>query len=302
MKKQAEKKNKIRDQDERERTSQTLRNLRGLNVTMVKAVEKPIVQQNGEEQEAAQKLKLDMSNIQTALNMMNTAKKDSVKRELEKESSDEENPPKTLKLDGNFLGEAEKVVEGDPEDYEGEAGVEAEYMEEEENDEENVVVEENGEEKVVVEENEEQDGEELEVDEKELKDEEEEIAEEMEKGDDEKVEDGSGGGDPFWFCGPPSSVLLKREEERLAREKEENEKSRLAREKEKLKSSIEIEGTKLGNFERKETAEIKMIENVVTARYQEEEESDIIDEGDLGECAPCFKGWVHFCPEDIFAC
>ena len=117
MKKQAEKKNKIRDQDERERTSQTLRNLRGLNVTMVKAVEKPIVQQNGEEQEAAQKLKLDMSNIQTALNMMTTAKKDSVKRELEKESSDEENPPKTLKLDGTYLGEDEKVVEG-----EGEAG------------------------------------------------------------------------------------------------------------------------------------------------------------------------------------
>ena len=288
------KKNKTRDQDVRERTSQTLRNLRGLNVTMVKAVEKPIVQQNGEEQEAAQKLKLNMSNIQTALNMMTTAKKDSVKRELEKESSDEENPPKTLKLDGNYLGEDEKVVEG-----EGEAGVEAEYIKGEEIDEENVVVEENGEEKVVVEENEEQDGEKLEVDEKELKDEEEELAEEMEKDDDEKVEDGSGEGDPFWFCGPPSSVLLKREEERLAREKEENEKSRLAREKEKLKSSIEIEGTKLGNFERKETAEIKMIENVVTARYQEEEESDIIDEG---ECAPCFKGWVHFCPEDIFAC
>ena len=299
MKKQAEKKNKIRDQDERERTSQTLRNLRGLNVTMVKAVEKPIVQQNGEEQEAAQKLKLDMSNIQTALNMMNTAKKDSVKRELEKESTDEENPPKTLKLDGNYLGQAEKVVEGDPEDYEGEAGVEAEYREEEENDEENVVVEENGEEKVVVEENEEQDGEKLEVDEKELKDEEEELAEEIEKGDDEKVEDGSGEGDPFWFCGPPSSVLLKREEERLAREKEEKEKFRLAREKERLKSAMEMEGTKLGNLEMEETAEIKMKEKVMTASYQEEEESDIIDEGD---CAPCFKGWVHFCPEDIFAC
>ena len=296
MKKQAEKKNKIRDQDERERTSQTLRNLRGLNVTMVKAIEKPIVQQNGEEQEAAQKLKLDMSNIQTALNMMNTAKKDSVKRELEKESTDEENPPKTLKLDGNYLGQAEKVVEGDPEDYEGEAGVEAEYREEEENDKENVVVEENGEEKVVVEENEEQDGEELEVDEKELKDEEEELAEEMEKDDDEKVEDGSGEGDPFWFCGPPSSVLLKREEERLAREKEEKEKFRLAREKEKLKSAMEMEETKLGNLKREETVEIKMKE-----RYQEQEEgeSDIIDED---ECAPCFKGWVHFCPEDIFAC
>ena len=291
MKKQAEKKNKIRDQDERERTSQTLRNLRGLNVTMVKAVEKPIVQQNGEEQEAAQKLKLNMSNIQTALNMMTTAKKDSVKRELEKESSDEENPPKTLKLDGNYLGEDEKVVEG-----EGEAGVEAEYREEEENDEENVVVEENGEEKVVVEENEEQDGEELEVDEKELKDEEEELAEEMEKDDDEKVEDGSGEGDPFWFCGPPSSVLVKREEERLAREKEEKEKFRLAREKEKLKSAMEMEETKLGNLKREETVEIKMKE-----RYQEQEEgeSDIIDED---ECAPCFKGWVHFCPEDIFAC
>ena len=300
------KKNKTRDQDVRERTSQTLRNLRGLNVTMVKAVEKPIVQQNGEEQEAAQKLKLDMSNIQTALNMMNTAKKDSVKRELEKESTDEENPPKTLKLDGNYLGQAEKVVEGDPEDYEGEAGVEAEYMEEEENDEENVVVEENeeenvvveenGEEKVVVEENEEQDGEELEVDEKELKDEEEELAEEIEKGDDEKVEDGSGEGDPFWFCGPPSSVLVKREEERLAREKEEKEKFRLAREKEKLKSAMEMEETKLGNLKREETVEIKMKE-----RYQEQEEgeSDIIDED---ECAPCFKGWVHFCPEDIFAC
>ena len=290
MKKQAEKKNKIRDQDERERTSQTLRNLRGLNVTMVKAVEKPIVQQNGEEQEAAQKLKLNMSNIQTALNMMTTAKKDSVKRELEKESTDEENPPKTLKLDGNYLGQAEKVVEGDPEDYEGEAGVEAEYREEEENDEAN------GKEKVVVEENEEQDGEELEVDEKELKDEEEELAEEMEKDDDEKVEDGSGEGDPFWFCGPPSSVLVKREEERLAREKEEKEKFRLAREKEKLKSAMEMEETKLGNLKREETVEIKMKE-----RYQEQEEgeSDIIDED---ECAPCFKGWVHFCPEDIFAC
>merc|ERR1719225_1080016 len=134
------KKKKTRDQDERERTSQTLRNLRGLNVTMVKAVEKPIVQQNREEQEAAQKLRLDRSNIQTALNMMNTAKKDSAKRELEKESADEENPPlKTLKLDGNYVGQDEKVVEGDSEDYEGEAGVEAEYIEEEENDEEKVV-------------------------------------------------------------------------------------------------------------------------------------------------------------------
>merc|ERR1719225_998978 len=151
------KKNKTRDQDERERTSQTLRNLRGLNVTMVRAVEKPIVRQNGEEQEAAQKLKLDMSNIQTALNMMNTAKKDSAKRELEKESADEENPPlKTLKLDGSFVGEDEKVVEGDSEDYEGEAGVEAEYIEEEENVEEKVVVEENEEEEVVIEANEEE--------------------------------------------------------------------------------------------------------------------------------------------------
>ena len=97
-------------------------------------------------------------------------------------------------------------------------------------------------------------------------------------------------------------MLVKREEERLAREKEEKEKLRLAGEEEKLKSAMEMEGTKLGNLEREETAEIKMKEKVMTASYQEEEEGDIIDEGGMGECAPCFKGWVHFCPEDIFAC
>ena len=136
----------------------------------------------------------------------------------------------------------------------------------------------------------------------------------MKEDDDDKAEDENGEGDPFWFCGPPSSVLLKREEERLAREKEQMEKLRLAREgeekeklrlageEEKLKSAMEMEGTKLGNLEREETAEIKMKEKVMTAIYQEEGEGDIIDEGESGECAPCFKGWVHFCPEDIFAC
>ena len=84
-----------------------------------------------------------------------------------------------------------------------------------------------------------------------------------------------------------------KKEERLAREEE---KLRLAGEEEKLKSAMEMEGTKSGNLEREETAEIKMKEKVMTASYQEE------GEGDLGECAPCFKGWVHFCPEDIFAC
>ena len=134
----------------------------------------------------------------------------------------------------------------------------------------------------------------MERNEKELKDEEKEHAERMKEDDDDKAEDENGVGDPFWFCGPPSSVLVKREEERLAREKEEKEKFRLAGEMEKLKSAMEMEGTKLGNLEREETVEIKMKEKVMTARYQE----DIIDEG---ECAPCFKGWVHFCPEDIFA-
>ena len=137
----------------------------------------------------------------------------------------------------------------------------------------------------------------MESDEKELKDEEKEHAEEMKEDDDDKAEDENGEGDPFYLCGPPSSVLVKREEERLAREKE---KLRLAGEEEKLKSAMEMEGTKLGNLE--ETAEIKMKEKVMTASYQEEGEGDIIDEGGMGECAPCFKGWVHFCPEDIFAC
>ena len=82
-------------------------------------------------------------------------------------------------------------------------------------------------------------------------------------------------------------MLVKREKFRLAREKE--------------KSAMELEGTKLENFKKKETAEIKMKEKVVTVRNQEEG-VDIINEGDWGACAPCFKGWVHFCPEDIFAC
>ena len=121
----------------------------------------------------------------------------------------------------------------------------------------------------------------MESDEKELKDEEKEHAEGMKEDDDDKAEDENGEGDPFWFCGPPSSVLVKREKFRLAREKE--------------KSYMELEGTKLENFERKETAEIKMKEKVVTVRNQEEG-VDIINEGDWGACAPCFKGWVHFCP------
>ena len=133
----------------------------------------------------------------------------------------------------------------------------------------------------------------MESDEKELKDEEKEHAEGMKEDDDDRAEDENGEGDPFWFCGPPSSVLVKREKERLAREKEEKEKFRLAREKEK--SYMELEGTKLENFERKETAEINMKEKVVTVRNQEEG-VDIINEGDGGACAPCFKGWVHFCP------
>ena len=120
----------------------------------------------------------------------------------------------------------------------------------------------------------------------------------MKEDDDDKAEDENGEGDPFWFCGPPSSVLLKREKERLAREKEEKEKFRLAGEKEK--SYMGLEGTKLENFERKETAEINMKEKVVTVRNQEEG-VDIINEGDWGACAPCFKGWVHFCPEDFLA-
>ena len=127
----------------------------------------------------------------------------------------------------------------------------------------------------------------MESDEKELKDEEKEHAEGMKEDDDDKAEDENGEGDPFWFCGPPSSVLVKREKERLAREKE--------------KSYMELEGTKLENFKRKETAEIKMKEKMVTVRNQEEG-VDIINEGDWGACGPCFKGWVHFCPEDIFAC
>ena len=142
----------------------------------------------------------------------------------------------------------------------------------------------------------------MESDEKELKDEEKEHAEGMKEDDDDKTEDENGEGGPFWFCGPPSSVLLKREKERLAREKEEKEKLRLAREEEKLKSAMEMEGTKLGNLDREDIAEIKMKEKVMTASNQEEGEGDLIDEGGSGECAPCFKGWVHFCPEDIFAC
>ena len=109
----------------------------------------------------------------------------------------------------------------------------------------------------------------------------------MKEDDDDKAEDENGEGDPFWFCGPPSSVLVKRDEEGLAREKE--------------NSYMELEVTKLENFERKETAEIKMKEKMVTVRNQEEG-VDIINEGDWGACGPCFKGWVHFCPEDIFAC
>ena len=71
----------------------------------------------------------------------------------------------------------------------------------------------------------------------------------------------------------------------MAREKEEKQKFRMAREKEK--SAMEMEGTKLENFERKETAEINMKEKVVTVRNQEEG-VDIINEGDWGACAPCF--------------
>ena len=55
----------------------------------------------------------------------------------------------------------------------------------------------------------------MESDEKELKDEEKEHAEGMKEDDDDKAEDENGEGDPFWFCGPPSSVLVKREKERL---------------------------------------------------------------------------------------
>merc|ERR1719339_150369 len=66
-----------------------------------------------------------------------------------------------------------------------------------------------------------------------LNEEESEDDDELEVDDEEEVHDEEEVLDPFWFCGPPSSELLRREEERLAREREEQRMKELNSKKEK---------------------------------------------------------------------
>merc|ERR1719341_2503351 len=96
--------------------TETLKRLRGMNVTMVKTAEKPMEIKKMEKQPG-----LNMVNIQAALNLMNATKNNSGKRELEKES-DEDRSAKTLKLDEDHvdlkvtLNEEESEEEGEDDD------------------------------------------------------------------------------------------------------------------------------------------------------------------------------------------
>ena len=223
----ADEKEQRRDEQKKEqakvkgKATETLKRLRGMNVTMVKTAEKPI---ETKKTEKAMKPGLNMFNIQAALNLMNAAKNNSGKRELEKENDiDGDRSAKTLKLDEN---PAEPTVTLNEDEFEEE---DEDQPDEDDHDEE-------------------------------------------EDHEDEDEEEEEMILDPFWFCGRPSSELLRRkEEERLARKRDE--------EKKKEKEEIEME------MEMKEK-EIEMKEKLFR------------ELGD-GGCAPCFKGWVHFCPEDI---
>ena len=203
----------------KENGRETLKRLRGMNVTMVKTAEKPIDKKT-EEEGPALKPGLNLVNIQAALNLMN-ATNNSGKRQLEEEPTiDEERSAKSLKLDN--AAELKVTLNED------------EYEEEEEYESED------------------------DLDEKDGHDEEKDLCKE---GDDVEEEE-EVVLDPFWFCGPPSSELLRREEERLAEEK------------------------KMQEFKEEEMEKKK--EKVEKEKEMEE-----------GGCAPCFKGWVHFCSEDI---
>lgn len=203
--------------------TETLKRLRGMNVTMVKTAEKPMEIKKMEKQPG-----LNMVNIQAALNLMNATKNNSGKRELEKES-DEDRSAKTLKLDEDHVDL--KVT-----------------LNEEESEEEG------------------EDDDELEVD------------------DEEEVHDEEEVLDPFWFCGPPSSELLRREEERLAREREEQRMKELNSKKEK-----------------EEEAEMEKKKNEKAEMERKEKEKEVMIEVAEGGCAPCSNGWVHLCSEDILA-
>merc|ERR1719341_1960468 len=97
--------------------TETLKRLRGMNVTMVKTAEKPMEIKKMEKEPG-----LNMVNIQAALNLMNATKNNSGKRELEKENY-EERSAKTLKLDENTVevkvtlneDESEEDDENEPE-------------------------------------------------------------------------------------------------------------------------------------------------------------------------------------------
>merc|ERR1712129_222564 len=79
----------------------------------------------------------------------------------------------------------------------------------------------------------------------------------------ENDEDEDDEGDPFWFCGPPSDVLLKM-------------------------NKVEQE-----TIVRKETKDSKEAVNEGRKRKREEGDED---------CGDCFKKWVHECLEDISVC
>ena len=217
-----EKRDQLRKDQEKVKVNatETLKRLRGMNVTMVKTAEKPM------ETKKMEKVKpgLNMMNIQAALNMMNAAKNNSGKRELEKEN-DEDRSAKTLKLDENHVELKVTLNEDESEEEEEEDHEEEEGHDDDEEDHDEVVL------------------------------------------------------DPFWFCGPPSSELLRREKERLIQEREEQ-KMRESSKKKKLEA--EMEDNKKEKMEDKVEMEEKQV------REMEE-----------GECGPCFKNWVHLCSEDI---
>merc|ERR1719319_1708164 len=82
---------------------------------------------------------------------------------------------------------------------------------------------------------------------------------------DEEDEDDEG--DPFWFCGPPSDVLLKM-------------------------NKVEQE-TVVRNQTKGENKDSKEAINEGSKRKREEDDED---------CGNCFKKWVHECLEDISVC
>lgn len=103
--------------------------------------------------------------------------------------------------------------------------------------------------------------------------------------------------DPFWFCGPPSEVLLRMNNCSTAQEflkMKENQ----AKEQYRKMLADENEGNKRKREEeeeeRKTRQRLEVEEEMTRKRKRDDVEED--------DCGQCYRGWVHECFEDVLVC